>query len=330
MMEPDSIAILPAATVRVRNRDVEHRYRQDSDFYYVTGYPEPEAVAVLAPGRDHGEFVVFCRERDEKSETWHGRRSGTEGVMETYGAEDAFPISDIDDILPGMLEKCVRVYYTMGSHLDFDKRVFGWVNHLRSASHTHAPQEFVSLEHLLHDMRLYKTRAEVSAMRKAGRVTVRAHEQAMRTCQPGMFEYQVEAELLHQFRLAGGLPSYQSIVGGGENAVPMPGIMKPLYDDCRVKPQAAYRLTLTAERYEKLLLAIKKAKTEKPTYHLFAYNCNHFMSTIASAVGILPPEDIYKPSLVYFYEMMDRNEGRKVPRRASDMSIAQSQLTLSP
>ncbi|MEM7462053.1 MAG: hypothetical protein AAF362_05180 [Pseudomonadota bacterium] len=120
-------------------------------------------------------------------------------------------------------------------------------------------------------------------------------------------------------------------VGAGiAGAVPMPGIMKPLYDDCRVKPQAAYRLTLTAERYEKLLLAIKKAKTEKPTYHLFAYNCNHFMSTIASAVGILPPEDIYKPSLVYFYEMMDRNEGRKVPRRASDMSIAQSQLTLSP
>lgn len=117
---------------------------------------------------------------------------------------------------------------------------------------------------------------------------------------------------------------------GIAGAVPVPGILKPLYDDCRVKPEAAYRLSLTAERYEKLLLAIKKAKNEKPTYHLFAYNCNHFMSTISSAVGILPPKNIYKPSLVYFYEMMDRNEGRRVPRKASNMSVAQSQLTLSP
>lgn len=120
-------------------------------------------------------------------------------------------------------------------------------------------------------------------------------------------------------------------VGAGiAGAVPVPGILKPLYDDCRVKPEAAYRLSLTAQRYEQLLLAIKKAKAEKPTYHLFAYNCNHFMSTISSAVGILPPKDIYKPSLVYFYEMMDRNEGRKVPRKASNMSVAQTRPTLSP
>ena len=217
MMDPDSIAILPAAPIRVRNRDVEYTYRQDSDFYYVTGYPEPEAVAVLAPGRGHGEYVVFCRERDQKSETWHGRRSGTEGAIENFGADDAFPIGDIDDILPGMLEKCDRVYYTMGTHLDFDQRVIGWVNHIRRVTRSHAPQEFISLEHILHDMRLYKSRAEISAMRKSARVAVRAHEKAMRACEPGMFEYEVEAELLHEFRRAGGGPSYPSIVGGGDN-----------------------------------------------------------------------------------------------------------------
>lgn len=218
MMDSDSIAILPAAPVRVRNRDVEHRYRQDSDFYYVTGYPEPESVAVLAPGRGHGEYVVFCRERDRLSETWHGRRSGTEGAVEMYGADDAFPISDIDDILPGMLEKCERVYYTMGSHPDFDQRVIGWVHHLRSASGTHVPQEFISLEHILHDMRLYKSRAEIGLMRKAAKIAAKAHKRAMNYCAPGRYEYEIEAELLREFRVAGGLPSYQAIVGGGDNA----------------------------------------------------------------------------------------------------------------
>jgi len=219
MMGKGGIAILPAAPVRMRSRDVEYRYRQDSDFYYLTGFAEPNAVAVLAPGRDAGEFVLFCRERDSEKELWDGSRAGPDGVIERYGADDAFPIDDIDDILPGLIESCSRVYYTMGMYTDFDSQIAEWINSLRSrgARGVHTPQEFVALDHLLHDMRLYKSRAEVSAMRRAARVAVRAHERAMRMIRPGLFEYEVEAEYRHEFRRNDAWVSYSPIVGGGRN-----------------------------------------------------------------------------------------------------------------
>jgi len=219
MMGKDSVAILPAAPVRMRNRDAEHPYRQDSDFYYLTGFPEPEAVAVLIPKRPHGEYILFCRERDPLMETWHGRRAGLEGAVDTYGADDAFPITDIDDILPGLLENCDRVYYAMGCNTEFDAQVNGWVNQLREKARAgvHTPGEFVALDHLLHDMRLYKSRAEISAMRKAAKISAHAHTIAMQTCQPGMMEYQIEAEFQHQFKKHDCTPAYTPIVGGGEN-----------------------------------------------------------------------------------------------------------------
>jgi Xaa-Pro aminopeptidase len=219
MMGSDSIAIIPTAPERARNRDVEFPFRPDSDFYYLTGFPEPEAVAVLAPGRGHGEYLLFCRERDPQMETWTGRRAGTAGAVESWDADDAFPISDIDDILPGLLERCDRVFYTMGNDPAFDRRVLDWVNRLRQGGRAgmRAPDEFVSLEHLLHDMRLYKSRSEVRVMRTAAKVACRAHRRAMQACRPGMHEYGVEAELLHEFRSAGMEPAYPSIVGGGEN-----------------------------------------------------------------------------------------------------------------
>ncbi len=219
MMDSDSIAILPTSPERQRNRDVEYPFRPDSDFYYLTGFAEPDAVAVIVPGRPHGEYLLFCREKNPQMETWTGRRSGPEGVVELYGADDAFPISDIDDILPGLLEGRERVFYTMGAAPEFDKRVIGWVNRIRSASRTgqRPPDEFVSLEHFLHDMRLYKSRAEIKTMRQAANIASRAHKRAMQTCQPGMMEYEVEAEFLHEFRSAGGEPAYPSIVGGGAN-----------------------------------------------------------------------------------------------------------------
>lgn len=120
MVGADGIAILPAAPVRTRSRDVEYRYRQDSDFYYLTGFAEPEAVAVLVPGRDSGEFLLFCRDRNPDKEQWDGSRAGPTGAVSDYGADDAFPIDDIDDILPGIIESCSRVYYTMGMYSDFD------------------------------------------------------------------------------------------------------------------------------------------------------------------------------------------------------------------
>ena len=154
MLGDDGIAILPAAPIRIRSRDVEHRYRQDSDFYYLSGFAEPDSVMILAPGRAAGEFVLFCRERDELKEQWDGSRAGPEGVVEQYCADDAFPIDDIDDILPGILESRSRVYYTMGAYADFDARIAEWINSLRSqgSSGIHTPHEFVALDHLLHDM----------------------------------------------------------------------------------------------------------------------------------------------------------------------------------
>ena len=219
MMGSNSIAIIPTAPERTRNRDVEFPFRPDSDFYYLTGFPEPEAVAVLVPGRGHGEYLLFCRERDPQMETWTGRRAGTAGAVDSWDADDAFPISDIDDILPGLLEQCERVFCTMGNDPAFDRRVMDWVNRLRQGgrSGTRTPDEFVSLEHLLHDMRLYKSRSEVRVMRTAAKVACQAHRRAMQACRPGMYEYEIVAEFLHGFRSAGMVPAYPSIVGGGEN-----------------------------------------------------------------------------------------------------------------
>jgi Xaa-Pro aminopeptidase len=219
LMGSGAVAILPAAPVRYRNRDAEYPYRQDSDFLYLTGFPEPEAVAVLIPGRPEGEYLLFCRERDPQMETWHGRRAGQDGARETYGADDSFPIADLDDILPGLIERCDRIYYTLGCYPDFDQRVIGWLNRLREQVRRGArvPGEFVSLDHLLHDMRLFKSRAELEVMREAARISALAHRRAMQVCRPGMTEYQIEAELLHVFRAHGAVPAYHSIVGGGAN-----------------------------------------------------------------------------------------------------------------
>ena len=220
MMGGDGIAILPSAPARVRSRDVEYRYRQDSDFYYLTGFAEPDAVAVLAPGRANGEFVLFCRERDRDRERWDGARAGPDGAVADFGADDAFPIDDLDDILPGLMESRGRVYYTMGVYPPFDRRVTDWIKSLRSrgAAGIHAPQEFVALDHVLHDMRLYKSRAEIVAMRRAAKIAVSAHTRAIAAVCPGKFEYEIEAEYVHEFRRKGATPSYSPIVGGGANS----------------------------------------------------------------------------------------------------------------
>lgn len=221
MMGDQSVAIIPTASVSIRNRDVEYAFRPDSDFYYLTGYSEPEAVAVLIPDRHHGEYVLFCRERDEKMEIWNGRRAGLEGACEIFGANDAFPIEDMDDILPGLLEDRERIYYTMGTNATFDHRVLGWVNQVRKRVRTgvKSPDEFISLTHLLHEMRLFKSREEAALMRKAARISAAAHRRAMSVCCPGMMEYQIEAELLHEFMRNGARSSaYPSIVGSGANS----------------------------------------------------------------------------------------------------------------
>ena len=222
MMGKGGIAILPAVPEKARNGDVHYHYRPDSDFYYLTGFAEPEAVAVLIPGRAQAEYVLFVRDRDPTRETWDGRRAGPDGATRDYGADDAFPIGDIDDILPGLMENCSRVYYTMGAHQEFDQRVIGWVNGLKAQSQSRSgvqpPQEFVALDHLLHDMRLFKSRPEVDTMRESARIAAGAHKRAMRFARPGRTEYEVMAELLHEFRRNNADISYHPIVGGGANA----------------------------------------------------------------------------------------------------------------
>jgi Xaa-Pro aminopeptidase len=215
------VAILPTAPVRARNRDIDFPYRPDSDFYYLTHFPEPEAVAVLVPGRAHGEFILFCRERNPEKEIWEGRRAGLEGARELYGADDAFPFEDIDEILPGLLENREKVFYSMGRYTGFDTKLMNWVNEVRGKARNgvHAPGEFVDLNHILHEMRLIKGADEIKIMKRAARVSTAAHRRAMQACRPGMMEYEVEAELLYEFKKGGSpFPAYPAIVGGGANA----------------------------------------------------------------------------------------------------------------
>jgi len=222
MMGLGSIAILPACPIKIRNRDAEYDYRPDSDFYYLSGFSEPDAVLVLVPGREHGEYILFCRERDPKTTIWTGEVAGQEGAVGQFEADDSFPIEDLDDILPGLLEGIERVFYTMGTYPDFDKQLIGWVNGLKTQARSgvHTPGEFISLDHFLHELRLFKSPSEQKLMRQAAKISSKAHRQAMLTCKPGKFEYQLEAELVFQFMKQGARHSaYTSIVGGGANAV---------------------------------------------------------------------------------------------------------------
>ncbi len=221
MMGPGSIAILPTAPIARRNRDVEYPYRPDSDFFYLTGFAEPEAVAVLIPGRKQAEYVLFCRERHPEKEMWDGARAGQEGAKAEYGADDSFPIGDLDDILPRMLEQCERVYYAMGCNPDLDRRMSEWISGIRAKGRAgiQGPLEFIALDHYMHDMRLYKSRSEIKLMRDAAKISAAAHKQLMRCCRPGMKEWQLEAEFLYACNLAGARhQAYTPIVGGGGNA----------------------------------------------------------------------------------------------------------------
>ena len=217
----NDIVIVPTAPVKLRNGDVDYQYRADSDFYYLTGFSEPEAVAVICPGRPQGEYVIFCREKDPLREMWDGRRAGLEGAVSDYGADDAFPFDDMSEILPGMMEEREKVYTTVGRYPEFDALVLSWLTKIKedSRSGKHAPYELVDLNHILHEQRLIKRQDEIALMRKVGKISAAGHMQAMQVCQPGMFEYQVQAELECEFRKAGShYNAYQSIVAGGGNA----------------------------------------------------------------------------------------------------------------
>ena len=220
MAGDQAILILPAAKEVVRSRDTHYPYRQDSDFSYLTGFPEPDAVLVLVPGRKHGETLLFCRERDAEREAWDGPRHGPEGAVEAFGFDDAYPIGDLDDILPGLLEGRTRVYYHFGRDQEFDLKLIGWVNRVRAQVRLGAepPHEFLELGHLLDEMRLFKDRDELRLMQRAADISVLAHQSAMHAVRAGMREYELQAEIERVFRQHDAEAAYGSIVGAGSNA----------------------------------------------------------------------------------------------------------------
>ncbi len=216
----DGIAIIPTAPHQRRNSDVLYPFRPDSDFYYLTHFPEPEAVAVLVPGSDFGDYLLFCRERDPKMEIWDGRRAGITGAIDEYFADDAFPISKLDEMVPELMQNRERVFCPLGRYADFDERMLKWLNsarrHIRSGQR--APGEIVDISQMIHEMRLAKQPDEIELILQAANISATAHSRAMQTCKPGMHEYEVQAEVEYQFKRHGCEPAYPSIVASGENA----------------------------------------------------------------------------------------------------------------
>lgn len=220
-MGEEEAAILAAAPPRPRNRDVEFPYRQDSDFYYLTGFPEPNAVAVFLPGRKQGQFILFCQEYDEQKAIWEGHHAGLKGARKYYGAEEAYSIDEIDGVMPKLLAGRERLHCGLGKNPQFDQKLLAWVSAVKRQvrAGVRAPKEFIDLNRVLHEMRLIKSPEEVAAMRQAAEISAKAHIRAMQVCRPGLYEYQIEAEIIHEFMRAGARsPAYPSIVAGGANA----------------------------------------------------------------------------------------------------------------
>jgi Xaa-Pro aminopeptidase len=214
------VAILPTAPERLRNRDTHYPYRSDSYFHYLTGFPEPEAVAVII-GDEQPQSVLFCRDKDIEREIWDGFRYGPEGAKETFGFETTHTIRELDALMPQLLANRPAVYCHLGADSAWDARVLGWINDVRDQVRTgvSAPAEIRDLHALLDEMRVIKDAAEVQLMRRAAAISSVAHRRAMQLAAPGRYEYEIEAELLHEFRRGGAQsPAYTSIVAGGANA----------------------------------------------------------------------------------------------------------------
>ncbi len=216
----NALILIGSARQTLRNGDSHYPFRQDSDFLYLTGLKEPDAVLALVPGRSAGEQILFCRPSDPERERWDGPRLGLDGARENLGVDDAFPINDLDDILPGLMEGVSRVYHPVGKDAAFDQRIIGWREALRQLQRGQkGPGEMVSLEYLLHEQRLIKSREEIRVMKKAARVSAAAVIRAMQHCKPGMNEAEIQAELMHEYQRNGCEPAYLPIVAGGKNAL---------------------------------------------------------------------------------------------------------------
>ena len=214
------IAVIPTAPEHVRNRDSHYPYRHDSYFHYLSGFTEPEAALVLIAG-DKPQSLLFCRDKDPDKEVWDGFRYGPEAACATFGFDAAFSISGIDEKLAELLSGQPVLHYSMGHDADWDGRILEALNKVRAnvRSGAHAPASIEDVRVELDEMRLFKDGAEIADMRRAAEISSAAHRRAMRAAAPGRFEYEIEAELMHEFRRGGAqAPAYSSIVAGGANA----------------------------------------------------------------------------------------------------------------
>lgn len=216
----DGIAVIPTASTRVRSRDTDYPYRPDSDFYYFTGFSEPNAVMILAPGREDGSFIVCLRKKNPLTEIWDGHMEGLSGVKKNYEADQSFDIEDLETILSSLFLGRQKVFFTLGQDEVLDKILMKSFNAVRAGQRRGGvvPSEIQALEPLVHEMRLIKSKYEISLMKKSAKISVDAHKRIFENCKPGVFEYQIEADIIHEFGKHGAVPAYTSIVASGQNA----------------------------------------------------------------------------------------------------------------
>ena len=220
LMGPNSVAIIATSPVYMRNRDADFKFRADSSFYYLTGFAEPEAVAVIETD-DSGEaynYILFCRERDRDMEIWNGLRAGTAGAIDHFAADEAYAIEQLDGEIQAILANKQQLYYRIAQDSAFDTRVMSWLQKLGQSRTQTAPSSVKQLDELLDEMRLIKSSAEIELMQHAADLSAAAHLHAMQVVHPGMMEYALEAEFNYLFAKQHCVPAYNSIVAGGENA----------------------------------------------------------------------------------------------------------------
>ena len=219
-MDQKSVAIIPGAREATRSNDTQYRFRQDSDFYYLTGFEEPEAIAVIAPGRAE-KYTLFVRPRDPEQEIWVGRRAGVEGAKTDFGADESFPVTEFDGKLQEILDGADKLYYRLGVHADLDDKIIRQISEMRAINRrpVHAPRTIIDPATIVHEMRVLKSPKEIELMQRAADIAAEAHVEAMKAVRPGMKEYEVEALIEQVFRRHGAAgPAYTSIVGAGANA----------------------------------------------------------------------------------------------------------------
>ena len=216
----EGVAIIPTAPEAIRNRDSHYPFRFDSYFYYLTGFKEPEAVLFVVAGKSP-KTILFCRDKDIEREIWDGFRYGPAAAMEAFGFDEAYSIHQLEELAPQLLANQTQLFYSLGADAAWDSKVSAWLNHLRTQARTgvSAPDQIVDVRKPLDERRLYKSAFEVELMHRSANIAAAAHQRAMQFTKPGMMEYEVEAEFLHEFYRRGSQsPAYTSIVAGGANA----------------------------------------------------------------------------------------------------------------